>query len=419
MKQHSLFSRLMQNSYFLFAFALIISLVIWLYMSFNSPSTETSFTIGDVPIQIELAEEARNLGLRVFTADDTTATVTVSGTRTVLGLVNENDLNVTAASGAATTTGNFTFPVTANKRSSRGNYQITGCTPSNINVTVDYLKETEFEIVDGIVFYVQDGYYGSSSLPYSRVLVSGPQTEVSKIKKVVARASISEKLVKSRDVEAELVLLDEDNNEISQALLTLSVQKLKVTVNVMPEKKVAVVPDFINMPEGLVLSDDMMTVSPTELVLAGPATTLNSIDSVKLDEIDFTKIKNDKIVFEAQDIIIPENCKNISNYATAKVTLDLSSFSQKTFTVDQFVVEGLSKDYTSEITTKSINVTIIGQKDDLDSIAASQITGVIDTSNAAGKTGSVEMPVTFRITGSNRVWAYGTYQANVTIAKKK
>ncbi len=52
-------------------------------------------------------------------------------------------------------------------------------------------------------------------------------------------------------LEAELVLLDEDNNEISQALLTLSVQKLKVTVNVMPEKKVSVVPDFINKPEGL------------------------------------------------------------------------------------------------------------------------------------------------------------------------
>ena len=396
MKKQSLFSRLMQNSYLLFAFALVISLVVWIYMSFNSPSTETSFTIGDVPIQIELAEEARNLGLRVFTADDTTATVTVSGTRTVLGLVNENDLNVTAASGAATTTGNFTFPVTANKRSSRGNYQITGCTPSNINVTVDYLKESEFEIVDGIVFYVQDGYYGSSSLPY-----------------------ISEKLVKSRDVEAELVLLDEDNNEISQALLTLSVQKLKVTVNVMPEKKVSVVPDFINKPEGLVLTDNMMTVSPTELVLAGPAATLNSIDSVTLDPIDFTKIKNDKIVFEAQDIIIPENCKNISNYATAKVTLDLSGFSQKTFTVDRFVVEGLSKDYTSEITTKSITVTIIGPKEDLESISASQITGVIDTSNASGKTGSVEMPVTFRISGSNRVWAYGTYQANVTITKKK
>ncbi len=101
------------------------------------------------------------------------------------------------------------------------------------------------------------------------------------------------------------------------------------------------------------------------------------------------------------------------------MTLDLSGFSQKTFTVDRFVVEGLSKDYTSEITTKSITVTIIGPKEDLESISASQITGVIDTSNASGKTGSVEMPVTFRISGSDRVWAYGTYQANVTITKKK
>ena len=92
MKKQTFFGRWMQNSYLLFVFALVISLVVWVYMSFNSPNTETTFTIGDVPIQIELSEEARNQGLQAFTVDDPKATVTVSGNRTVLGLVNENDL---------------------------------------------------------------------------------------------------------------------------------------------------------------------------------------------------------------------------------------------------------------------------------------------------------------------------------------
>lgn len=418
MKKQTFFGRWMQNSYLLFVFALVISLVVWVYMSFNSPNTETTFTIGDVPIQIELSEEARNQGLQAFTVDDPKATVTVSGNRTVLGLVNENDLSVTASAAAATTTGNFTLPVTANKRTARANFQITASTPSNINVMIDYLKDSEFEILDGITFYLEDGYYGTASLPYSRVIVSGPQTEVQKIKKVVAKANISNKLKKSTEVEAQLVLYDENNSEVSKKLLTLSIETIKATVNVMPEKNVPVEPVFVNKPEGLQLSSDQISVTPSELLLAGPESSLKSIKSVQLDAIDFSKVKNEKVGFDELGINIPENCKNISNYATAKVTLDLSKYKDKSFTVDNFIVEGLSDEYTSDVTSKSISVTLIGEQADLDKIKASQITAVIDTSNASGKTGSVEMPVTFRINGVNSCWAYGSYQANITITKK-
>ena len=107
----------------------------------------------------------------------------------------------------------------------------------------------------------------------------------------------------------------------------------------------------------------------------------------KLTEPIFEKVcvKNEKIGFDELGINIPENCKNISNYATAKVTLDLSKYKDKSFTVDNFIVEGLSDEYTSDVTSKSISVTLIGEQADLDKIKASQITAVIDTSNASGK----------------------------------
>ena len=43
MKKQTFFGRWMQNSYLLFVFALVISLVVWVYMSFNSPNITTSF----------------------------------------------------------------------------------------------------------------------------------------------------------------------------------------------------------------------------------------------------------------------------------------------------------------------------------------------------------------------------------------
>ena len=288
MKKQSFFGRWLQNNYFLFLFAVLVSLVIWIYMSFNSSDIDTTFTISDVPIQTELSEESRDLGLQVFTAGDPKATVTVSGNRTVLGLLNEDDITVTAAASSINSAGNYSLPVSATKRSSRSNFEIKSYSPSTLSVTIDYFKESEFQIQDGIVFYLEEGYYGSTSMSYSSVKISGPQTEILKIKKVVAKANISNKLSKSTEVDADLVLLDENNNEISSKMLDMSVESVKAKVTVLPEKTVKVEPVFVNKPEGLNITDDMITVSPTDLLIAGPADVLEKMESVQLEPITVT-----------------------------------------------------------------------------------------------------------------------------------
>ena len=418
MKKQPFFSRWMQNNYVLFAVSLLISMVIWGYMTFTSSSTDTTFTVNDVPIQIELSEDARSLGLQVFTSDTPKASVTVSGNRTVLGMVNAGDFNVTASASSINAAGNYTLPVSVNKRSTLGNFQIDSSSPATISVTVDYFKESDFQLQDGIIFYVEDGYYGAASLPYNTISISGPQSEVLKIKKVLAKANVTGTLTETQDVDAQIVLLDENDNEISKKLLTLSYDTVKATVTVLPEKNVDVKPAFTNKPDGLEITGSMITVTPSQILLAGPAKDLNNITSVNLEPIDFSKLKNEKVDFDELAISIPENCKSIGNYSSAKVTLDLSGMSTKTITVDKFTVEGLSKDYTSTVTSNSVSVIVIGTKADIDKLSAANITAVIDTSSLSGKTGSVEMPVTFRFNGVTTCWAYGTYQANVTISKK-
>ena len=81
-------------------------------------------------------------------------------------------------------------------------------------------------------------------------------------------------------------------------------------------------------------------------------------------------------------------------------------------------MDGLSKEYKAEVTQKSISVTIIGPKEEIDSLSASDITAVIDTSNSKGITGSVQMPVTFKCDLAKSCWAYGDYKANLTISEK-
>ena len=417
MKKRSLSQLIFSKNYVIFILAVIISIGIWTYMSLNS-SNDTTVTISNVPIQMDLSESSRNLGLQIFTDEKQTASVTVTGNRTILGSVTESDLTVTAAASSVNSSGNFTLPVSAAKKNPSSNFQITGSTPSSVSVMVDYYKESTFQIQDKILFGVADGYYGATSLPYNSITISGPQTEVMKIKQVAAVASVEDNLLETTDVEADIVLYDENGNELSQKLLTMSFRTLTATISVLTEKSVKVEAGYVNTPSGLDLTN-LVEIHPSGILLAGPDDVMKTLVSVKTEEIDFSTLSDEAVTFNTLAINIPEKCKNISNNATAQVKIDLSGMTKKTFDVDTFKVEGLSSAYKAEVTSKNISVTVIGPKSEIESLDADKITATISATGTAVKTGSVEMPVTFRFDGASSCWAYGKYTANLNISESK
>lgn len=412
------FNKLLQNNKFLLILALLISLSVWVYMS-TGTSNNTTTIISDLPIQIELSDEAVDNGLQIFSGADQTASISVSGNRATVGSIVPSDISISATASAINSSGTYQLELSASKTNLSKDFQLsTNVTPSNITVVVDYLRESTFQIQENVVYKVGDGYYASTSLSAKSVVISGPQTKISKIAKVAAVASIDQTLSESASTEAKLVLYDENNKEISTDMLTMDMETVKATISVLPEKTVDVNPIFINKPEGLEITSDIIDIEPDNVLLAGPKAILDETSSVNLEVIDFSTLKNEKKTFPSLGIDIPTDCKNISNSTTAKVTLDLSSLSSKTFTVDKFSVSGLSKDYSAEVTQNSISVTIIGPKSELDDLSAGKITGVIDTADSKGTTGSVQMPVSFTISGTKSCWAYGSYKANLTITEK-
>ena len=89
--------------------------------------------------------------------------------------------------------------------------------------------------------------------------------------------------------------------------------------------------------------------------------------------------------------------KIISNSTSAKLVLDLSGLSKKTFTVDSFKVSGLSSKYKAECNTNKYECyRYTAVKKELKSLKSSDIEGVIDTSDQSGTVGSVQMPDYFQ-----------------------
>lgn len=411
-------NKLFQNNKFLIILSLVISTITWVYMSMGT-TNDTSVTISNIPIQIELPDQLVNNGLQVFSDTEQTATVTVTGSRAVLGSISTKDITVTAATNGIDSAGTYQISLSAVKTNPSANFQIISTvTPSNVNVIVDYLRETSFPIQENVVYKVADGYYASTSLASKNITVSGPQTEIAKIAKVSASAELDGILDDSTSATADILLYDKSGNRISTDLLKMEFGTVEASISVLPEKTVKVVPEFMNKPEGLNLGDDMLSVEPSEILLAGPKKVLDNTKSIKLESIDFATLSNKRYEYNDQGINIPTDCKNISNSTAAKVVLDLSSLSKKTYTVDSFKVSGLSSEYKADVTQTNMSVTVIGSKKELENLKSSDIECIIDTSDQSGTVGSVQMPVTSKLKGTSTCWVSGSYKANITISEK-
>ena len=408
---------LFRNNKFLLLISLLVSVIIWINMSFDSQNGITR-VISDIPINISLSDEALDSGLRIFSGQDETASVTVSGNRVTLGSISKDDIIVTAqTANTINTAGTYTVSLSPSKANVSDDFTITSQpSPSVITIFVDYYREKSFNIVDNVVYQVAENYYASSILSSKTVTITGPQSEIAKIDSVSVSDKLDGTISTDQHVTLPVKLYDSAGYEISSNLLTLSVEEVDVDISVMPEKSVELLPKFKNKPSGLDVGN-VISIDPESILIAGPKETIDSISSINIDEIDFSTLSNKKQTIEA-NVMLPDDCRNLSNRNTANVTLDFSSMSSKTFTVKDFSVQGLSSDYTSNVTTQGLDVTIIGPESEIEELTSDDLKGVIDTSTLDGTVGSTSMPVKISITGANSCWAYGNYEANITISKK-
>ncbi|MGN1051099.1 MAG: YbbR-like domain-containing protein [Acutalibacteraceae bacterium] len=405
------------NNRFLMILSLFLAAVIWVGSNYTS-SSDTSITISDIPITIDLPEQSVDEGLQIFSGGDITASVTVTGNRVTLGTLSKDDIQVVALqTSSITTTGSYTLSLQAKKAGVKSNYEIgSTISPSIVTIFVDRYKEVDIPIENNLSYKVADDYYGYVTMSNDTVKVSGPETEISKIDKVAIVDEFSKTLTKSVTSEQDIVMYNSDGDILQSNLVSASIDSVSTTINVLPTKEVSFDYDFESVPKNMKLSE-FVSVSPETIVIAGPDSTLNKTDTLSVSGVDFSKLSN-KLYNYDLPISLPKDCKDIANVGKVSVSIDLSGMASTLLKVTNFEVKGLSEEYRSVVTTKSIMVRVYGPSSEINSIKNSDVYGVIDfTDFDNAREGSIEMPVEIKFNTSDLCWAYGDYTANISISK--
>lgn len=422
MNNDSKLKRFLSHNMTLFVMSLIIAFSIWFIISASS-ETDTNVTVSDIPITIELPQDALDDGLQVFSGADVTASVEVTGNRVTVGSLTPSDIQVVATqANSIIAPGSYTLELAAKKTGVKSNYNIvSSVSPSNITIYVDRLKEKEFTIENELVYQVSDEYYAAASLSESTVTVSGPEAEIASIDKVAVQGTIEGEVKESQNIDKMLIFLDKDGNELNLTLSETNVDTVTVALTVLPVMQIDLSVDVTNAP----LNFPKINISPNSIKIAGSKDVLNSIanNTVVIGNVDFSKLRNEKSSLTF-DITLPSGCKNLNNDSTAKVDIDLSNFVKKELNVTNFKATNIDLSaYNVSFRSNSIKVTVYGPKDIVDKISTDNITAIADASVALKNNDakSLEMPLSLTFSfekGFETCWVYGSYTENVNISKR-
>ncbi len=421
MKNKTKFGRFLSNDITLMVLSVLLSLVIWFVVNAGS-EVESNVPINNIPVTIELSKDATNDGLHVFTNGDLTASVEVSGNRLIVGSLTASDIQIVARdTNSIDAPGRYELALTAKKIGVRSNYNIDAVSPSTITIYVDRYKEKKFEIVDEIVYKVEKGYYNNSAMSETTVTVSGPETEVNSIDKVVVQGNLDGDVNEVTTDDFELIFLDKNGDRLNVSMCTLSLKEVKVAMKPIPTKEVFLDVDVINAPVGA----PKYSISPNRIIIAAEESVLDSIDNntVSLGVLDYSQLLNKKHKLD-YDITLPNGCKNLSGSVSANVSVDLSDYSTKKISVNSFSTANIDrKKYNVLFNSGAFELTVCGPSDLIESISSKNVISKVDFSDKLADVEqdsfSLELPFEFTFTSEYKeCWVYGNYSVVVNVTKK-
>lgn len=408
------FGKLLYNDKFVMFFSVILAFGIWLNVSLTSQETR-SIAVTDIPITMpELGND-----LKFFGVDGQTAEVRISGNSLVVASITSSDMYITASdTSAITEPGTYTVNLVPKKGSIKNDYNFDSTVrPSSIEVYVDRYAEKEISITDKIdVSSVgDDNYAATTTLAKQTVTVKGAESIINSIAEADAEYSFTDPITETQTVEADIVLRDAAGNQIPLNYITLDSTTVSATVPILTIKTVNIVPNIVNTPDSFVYDSNCINVEPSSIQIAVPRDVTDDVSFISTSEIDISKISptDNKINVELD---IPSGIRNLNQVTSVDVTFDSSQLTTKKIRLKSFNVINESENRKTSVSTKSIDISIVGLKNQLSSLTAENITAVVDMSTKVSFSGYGS--VTLKININSKFpfcWAYGDYEVDVNV----
>ncbi len=412
------FSKIFYNDKFVMLFSVIVAFCIWVALPGNTEDTAYSY-IKDIPISIpEIGND-----LKVFYMNKDTASVRVSGNSLILRSLSKDDIEITPddSLNEIQSADEKTVKLVAKKGSIVNDYSIIAGSidPEEITVFVDREEEADISLTYKLNASIAENYHNDGvTLSKKTVHLKGAQSIIQKIKSAVAVCEYDGELNKTVNIEAPIKFYDDQNNEIDniyfeRKYIEADASTVNAKITVLKLKKLNIEPNIINAPNSFDPDSGIMSIEPSTVEIAVPNDETTEIDSVTTKEIDLSKVSPTNSEFDVE-LVLPSGVRLMNEDVTsAKVTFDAEKLESKIFTVNNIYAVNKAAGKKTTVTTKSISVTIVGEKEQLSQLKATDMTAIVDMSSSASLSGSITLNAQIKLNEKyDSCWPYWNVSEN-------
>ena len=402
MKRKWTINRLLHNDKLMILLSLVLAIVVWAGIVYG-PGNDEERVLTGVPVSITLNDYAsETLNLQIVDGGNATATVTVSGTRSVISRLSARDLQVTADTGNVIKEGTYVLQLRA---VTNGDYSIVSVVGddgnnSTVTITCDVWREQlvpvkvtmpDLAVTDPEKYQFGPPAVSGAAVSGNSVTVSGPKSDIDRIDRVEAIISDDSAISETSVFTAQLAAYDKSDKEIeSITFVNAEDAKVDVTVPVMEYHKMKLEPVIKNVPKGYEDRKDLVTVSPAEIEFwSVPSETEDYIAKInELLVVDFDRLNPDNLNSETL-LTAADGVRLVNSSETIKVNVNLSYIYSRTIldvplSKKNFKVENCPDGYKVKVEQNRIpQVLICGPYYIINKIKAEDIVLTIDMEGKA------------------------------------
>lgn len=337
-----------------------------------------------VDVAVTNPEVVTNAGKSYQILDDTkTVTVTVKARRKVLDEIKSNYIVATADLREMQ---DSSVPIRVKIMGYEGSCESVTAYPQNIQVSVENTMKKTFPITTVASGTPRDGYVVGSMIASPKTVdISGPESAVSKISKVVAKVDVAE-LSADTSIETELIYYDAADNRLDKSLLSSNCDKngVSVFVDIWNTKKVSLQFDTsgIKTAKGYVFTG--IEVEPQTIRIAGTTEQLNALSHLEIvaEELKKTDVSaNEEVIIDItkhlpEGIIMADSDENS---IVVRILVEKAGTKSILLPVGSIQIENAPTKFNLEKgPEQEVELQFSGTKEALEGLSSDQITAAVD-----------------------------------------
>ena len=398
--------------------ALLTSFAIWVYVASNDQDVISKRFDG---VRVEFTGEEALLASKGFVIIDpsvNTVSVTLSGPRNVVGLLEPADLTASVDVSKLTQVGytNLTYSIKFPANTNEANISVRRETPQVISFNLSPVIEKTVPVRGSFDGNTAEGYTAESPVfEPSTITLRGAEALLSDIS--YAWVTFGEEDISvSYTTDVPFTLMDSKGNECSSTGLTANVETVKATLPILQIKEVALRAELLQ-GAGANVENTKVTLEPASVTVAGDSAILAGLNQITVATIDLTDFSS--TFTEKYPITIDNDLSNLSGSSEVTVTVEIVGLETEKFTIPaaNLACTNVTSGFTSDILTRELEVVLRGAPEDLSSVKAENLRAVADLTDYNESAGTYIVDVKIYVDGASNVGAVGDYQISVELKK--